>query len=268
MGDFIARQLPDHDIQLLFHRRVYERVGQFAELRYVHDYDYALRALLAGCSMAFLVGEKLLGYRLHGSNTIREKPLAAIEENMQLLLGWLPALSPVLDERRLFGLERQLKDLYRYTREEWLTAVHEHLQAREGELLPLIADRERWITERDHWIAERDQIITGQQGLLAQQQQWLADRDQWITDRDGWLAERDAVIRLHTEQLEQHARWVADRDQWITDRDGWLAERDALIRQLQQQRQELLDSRAFRLGQALLNPLRWCRQRFMEVSHA
>lgn len=220
------------------HRRVYERVGEFADLRYVHDYDYALRVLLAGFRVQFLAGEKLLGYRLHDTNTIREKPLAAIEENMRLLLNWLPSLHEVLNERRLLGLEIQLKDLYRYTGEEWLTVVHKRLLAREQELLPLIADRDRWI-------AERDRIIADMQQHLAQQQQWVADRD-------GWIAERDAMIR-------QQSVHLADRERWVVERDGWIAERDVLIRQLQQQQQELLASRAFRLGQALLNPLRRCK---------
>lgn len=229
-----------------FHRRVYAQVGEFADLRYVHDYDYALRVLLAGFRMQFLTGEKLLGYRLHDTNTIREKPLAAIEENMRLLLNWLPTLQGVLDEQRLGGLEIQLQDLYRYTREEWLTIVHQRLQAREQELFPLIADRDRWIAERDAIIANRDQCIADMQQHLSQQQQWIADRD-------GWIAERDALLR-------QQAAYLADRDRWIQERDGWIVERDTLIQQLHQQQQVLRDSRAFRLGEALLSPLRRCRQ--------
>ncbi|EIJ36074.1 glycosyltransferase family 2 protein [Thiothrix nivea] len=257
-----------------FHRRVYECVGEFADLRYVHDYDYALRVLLAGFQMRLLVGEKLLGYRLHGANTIRERPLAAIEENMRLLLSWLPALHEVLDEQRLQGLEIQLKDLYRYTGEEWLTVVHQRLLAREQELFPLISDRDGWIAERDAWVAERDAIIQQQAEHLAERDAWIAERDgmiadmqqhlieqqQWVCERDDWIAERDEMIRQQAEHLAERDRWVRDRDGWIAERDAWVAERDTIIRQLRGQQQALLDSRAFRLGQALLNPLRRCRQ--------
>ena len=251
-----------------FHRRVYTQVGGFAELRYVHDYEYALRIWLAGFKTRFLMGEKLLGYRLHDSNTIREKPLAAIEENMRLLLGWLPRLQRVLDWQRLRGLEIQLLDLYRYTREEWLTIVHQRLVAREQELFPLI-------TDRDGWIAERDAVISNLQQQLAQHREWLAEREHWvgerdgwilerdgyIAQRDGWIAERDAVIALQAQHLH-------DREQWVVERDGWIAERDTLIQQLQQQQQDLLASRAFRLGHALLNPLRRCKQWLTGGSHA
>ncbi|MDD5393352.1 MAG: glycosyltransferase [Thiothrix sp.] len=225
-----------------FHRRVYAQIGEFAELRYVHDYDYALRVLVAGFKLHFLAEEKLLGYRLHGSNTIREKPLAAIEENTRLLLNWLPCLHGLLDEQRLLGLQFQLQGLYRYTGEEWQTTVHRRLVAKEAELLPLIADR-------DAWIAERDQLIAALQHHLQQHQQWVADRDQWI-------GERDTII-------EQQTALLSDRERWLQDRDGWIAERDSLIRQLQQQQSELRNSRAFRLGESLLTPLRRFRQLFV-----
>ena len=250
------------------HRRVYTQVGGFAELRYVHDYEYALRVWLAGFKTRFLLGEKLLGYRLHDSNTIREKPLAAIEENMRLLLGWLPRLQRVLDWQRLRGLETQLQDLYRYTREEWQTVVHQRLRVREQELFPLIADR-------DGWIAERDQVIADLQQYLVQHQQWLAERDSWVSERNGWIAERDAVIQLQGKHLTERdaviqlqGQHLIERDRWVADRDGWIAERDTLIGELQQHYHAVLASRAFRLGEALLHPLRRCRQWFMGVGHA
>jgi glycosyltransferase involved in cell wall biosynthesis len=229
-----------------FHRRVYERVGEFADLRYVHDYDYALRVLEAGFQMQFLSGEKLLGYRLHGANTIREKPLSAIEENMRLLLGWLPCLHETFDEQRLQGLQIQLQDLYRYTREEWLTQVHRQVVVKEQELLPLIHDRNQWIAERDAWISERDEAIAALQQHLAEHQRWVADRDGWIAERDQMISGLQADMTLHR--------------QWIADRDGWIAERDSLIRLLQQQQHELRNSHAYRLGDRLLSPLRRVRQ--------
>ena len=53
---------------------------------------------------------------------------------------------------------------------------------------------------------------------------------------------------------------MRQRDQWIDERNGWIAERDSLIRQLQQQQFELRNSRAFRLGESVLSPLRYLRQ--------
>lgn len=52
----------------VMHRSLYERVGCFRNLRFVHDWDYALRALLAGPPV--ILEEALLSYRLHDRNTI------------------------------------------------------------------------------------------------------------------------------------------------------------------------------------------------------
>ena len=229
-----------------FHRRVYAQVGEFAALRYVHDYDYALRVWDAGFAMRFLAGDALLGYRLHGANTIREKPLAAIEENTRLLLGWLPCLETAWNAQRLQAVQAQLQGLYRYTGEEWLTTVHLRLVAKEQELLPLIADRDGWIAERD--------------ALIQQLQQHLAQYQQWLHERDGWIAERDDLIQQQGALLTERELWVRQRDHWIDERNGWIAERDSLIRQLQQQQFELRNSRAFRLGESVLSPLRYLRQ--------
>jgi glycosyltransferase involved in cell wall biosynthesis len=251
-----------------FTRAVYQQVGGFADWRYVHDYDYALRVWLAGFAMQFLTDEKLLGYRLHECNTIREKPLAAIQENMQLLLTYLPRCADVLNPARLRGMQIQLQDLYRYTNEEWLTVVHQRLVAKEQELLPLLADRESWIAERDAWIVERDQCIDGLQQHVQQQHAWLADRESWIAQRDAWITERDHIIDGLQQHVQQQQVWLADRERWISERDAWIAERDQLLRQAQQQQQQLLNSRAFRLGESLLAPLRRFRQLFMGVGYA
>ncbi|PZW48634.1 glycosyltransferase involved in cell wall biosynthesis [Humitalea rosea] len=55
----------------LFRRSLFERIGEFAALRYTHDLDFALRAVAFGHRIAMLE-TPLLRYRLHGSNTISE----------------------------------------------------------------------------------------------------------------------------------------------------------------------------------------------------
>ena len=251
-----------------FSRKVYQQVGGFDDWRYVHDYDYALRVWLTGFRLQFLSGEKLLGYRLHDRNTIREKPLAAIAENMQLLLAYLPRLAHALNPARLRGLQIQLQDLYRYTGEEWLTVVHQRLVQKEQELMPLIAEREQWIHERDVWIKERDQLIGDLQQNIRKQQTWIKERDSWIAERDEWLREREQIIQSLQQHVQHQQIWIADRDRWIAERDVWIVERDEKLYQAQQQYAQLLNSRAFRLGKSLLAPLRRIRQLFMGARYA
>jgi GT2 family glycosyltransferase len=53
-----------------FSRELYENVGKFSALRYTHDWDWALRA--SERVNPVRLGEVLVCYRVHGSNTIAE----------------------------------------------------------------------------------------------------------------------------------------------------------------------------------------------------
>lgn len=55
----------------LFPRALLQEIGGFAELRYAHDLDFALRALALGHGLV-LLDEALLRYRVHARNTIAE----------------------------------------------------------------------------------------------------------------------------------------------------------------------------------------------------
>ncbi len=263
-----------------FHRRVFEQLGGFSDLRYVHDYEYLLRLCRADFRLHCLWAFPGLKYRWHDSNTIREKPRLALHENIQLFIDYLPLMTEWLNQQRLAALHEHLSDLLAYHETEWRTEIHARLLTKEQELFPLIVDRDAWIKERDT--------------LIQQQQQWLADRDawiqerdtvisqqqQWIKDRDAWIQERDAVIRQLQDLSALQQSWITDRDHWIADRDHWLAERDGLIAVQQAQlterdhwladkehyisclireRDALQQSRAYRLGRALLKPLRLSR---------
>ncbi len=59
-------------------RETYDRYGPFRPLRYCHDWDFALRVLLAG--RARLIEAPLIEYRVHGDNTIRENLPAMVYE--------------------------------------------------------------------------------------------------------------------------------------------------------------------------------------------
>jgi glycosyltransferase involved in cell wall biosynthesis len=56
----------------VFRRSLLDRIGLFAPLRYAHDLDFLLRALVHGERFALLLEEQLLSYRIHSANTIKE----------------------------------------------------------------------------------------------------------------------------------------------------------------------------------------------------
>jgi len=71
---------------LFMSRQAMETVGGFAALRYLHDYDYIFRLLNAFPeSVVYLDDEKLLQYRLHGSNTLSEAAVVGREQDLGII---------------------------------------------------------------------------------------------------------------------------------------------------------------------------------------
>lgn len=216
----------------VFRRSWLEVVGDLRDLRYVHDYEWLLRGLIKDRRLAWL-DAPLLHYRLHASNTISERPLAANQECGSMLRALVPQLlgANAIERMRLEHLAAQWARIEQFQGEIWATLRHEALVAKEAELLPLLARQAEWIAERDGWIAERDG--------------WIAERDGWITERDGWIAERDG--------------WIAERNGWIAERDARIVAGEAALEFCLKEKALLESSTSYRLGRKLTAPARWLR---------
>ncbi len=71
------------------------QVGDFAPLRYLHDYDYIFRVLLARQDRTvYLHDEKLLFYRIHGGNTLSEAAIIGREQDKSVIRRYLLAKCP------------------------------------------------------------------------------------------------------------------------------------------------------------------------------
>jgi glycosyltransferase involved in cell wall biosynthesis len=70
----------------LVHRTLWERLGGFAPYRYVHDYDFLLRAATM-CPSRVVYAPELrdVRYRIHASNTIAENTERALAERADML---------------------------------------------------------------------------------------------------------------------------------------------------------------------------------------
>lgn len=76
-------------------REAVQKVGGFSPLRYLHDYDYIFRVLLAWPEQVrFLHEESLLFYRIHGSNTISEAAIIGREQDKAVIRKYLLARMP------------------------------------------------------------------------------------------------------------------------------------------------------------------------------
>ncbi len=95
------------------------RVGGFAPLRYLHDYDYIFRVMLAyPGKVVCLHDQKLLYYRLHGDNTLSEAAVTGREQDKAVIRKYLlerlpvplrPLVASGVD--RLVELEKELMEV-------------------------------------------------------------------------------------------------------------------------------------------------------------
>ena len=97
------------------------QVGPFAPIRYLHDYDFVFRLLLAAERQTrYLDDEQLLKYRIHSGNTLGEAAVIGREQDREIIRRYLFARLP--DEARpyaqagidrLVALEHELLDVRR-----------------------------------------------------------------------------------------------------------------------------------------------------------
>jgi hypothetical protein len=131
----------------LSHRR---RVGAFAPLRYLHDYDYIFRLLLA-CpgGVRYLHDRVLLHYRIHGGNTLKQGEIVAREQDQALIRRY--ALLGMTDETSRRRAETALARLAELDSE--LHAIRG--QARWGRLQPLARGAHRLLFPRRSPISKK-----------------------------------------------------------------------------------------------------------------
>ena len=92
---------------MMFSRRLWQRIGGFQSLRYCHDLDFLLSALTVGKVM-FDRDMPHIRYRVHGSNTIKEE-LARVQVEIAAvlavnLLGESPAYTSNASLKRLHAI--------------------------------------------------------------------------------------------------------------------------------------------------------------------
>ena len=104
---------------LFMTREAAAEVGKFCSLRYLHDYDFIFRMMLAFPDQVhYLSDEKLLSYRIHGGNTLGEAAITGREQDQEVIRKYM--LARVSDEMksiveagsdRLVELEQELNNV-------------------------------------------------------------------------------------------------------------------------------------------------------------
>ena len=67
---FLEKNLAISTGNLAIHRELFKKIGYFRSLKYMHDWDFALRAILE--TEPVYVAEPLYGYRTHGTNSFSQ----------------------------------------------------------------------------------------------------------------------------------------------------------------------------------------------------
>jgi glycosyltransferase involved in cell wall biosynthesis len=80
---------------MLFTKDLYRKLGGFRDLRWCHDWDFALRACLEG--KATFLAHPLTKYRVHATNTIKEN-LPHVDGEVVRLFAWLLEDYPWIDK--------------------------------------------------------------------------------------------------------------------------------------------------------------------------
>lgn len=80
---------------LFMTRIAVEKTGNFTSLRYLHDYDYIFRLMLA-CpdKVVYMHAEQLLYYRIHGGNTLSEAAITGREQDLQVIEKYMLEVLP------------------------------------------------------------------------------------------------------------------------------------------------------------------------------
>jgi glycosyltransferase involved in cell wall biosynthesis len=104
---------------LFMRKQAVDKTGEFASLRYLHDYDYIFRLMLKfPDSVHYLDDEKLLYYRIHGGNTLSEAAITGREQDLHVIEKYM--LKRLPDEYRqiaktgtdrLRQLEREINEV-------------------------------------------------------------------------------------------------------------------------------------------------------------
>jgi glycosyltransferase involved in cell wall biosynthesis len=99
---------------LFMTRQAVEKTGQFTSLRYLHDYDYIFRLMLA-CpnQVEYMQDDTLLYYRIHGGNTLSEAAITGREQDLEVIEKYMLASLPEECQQRARTGSNRLRQLER-----------------------------------------------------------------------------------------------------------------------------------------------------------
>ena len=232
----------------VFPRKLLEKIGEFSDLRYTHDWEWALRA--SATEAPLWLREELVDYRVHPTNTLAEDDVwRHVHENAYIQTLALRQHHPELDATTACTALLRNRSLHPVSTLSFLVAAA-HLPdpdalralARQTDgnwFLPALA-RTSGLDERillsARSLSEQQAALTAQAALIdergatiEQMSNTIAERDICIAAQAKLVEERGEALSAQATMLEQ--RWAAMEHMGheIRQRDIAIAERDVTI---------------------------------------
>lgn len=233
-GWLLSSNLAISTSNFLFPRSLFERVGSFANLRYTHDWDWALRASVQLPPM--WLRETLLEYRVHPANTLAEDDVwRHVHENAYIQTLALGGSLEGLDARQACTALLHNASLHPAATLAFLVAAR-RLPQPEALQAFTRPDGGQWFLPgmaRDCGLDPRiflsARTLSNQQQALEAQAALIEERWDTIQRMSETIAQRDASIAAQARLIEERADTIAHMGQEIAHRDEAIAAQARLL---------------------------------------
>lgn len=200
----------------MFRRDLVRKIGGFRDFRYVNDLAFLFRALrYTRCAF---VDEPLLQYRVHSTNTIRERGVSGTDRDFLYELSWVAGLflddNPDMDRLDLHRLFSVLHDTHPITQETVLQCLM--LQKRgigfnDGKIflddyIKRNMEQQAYfvrIQEDIGKVMEANQKLSEEQSVLWGNYSELVGRHENLTDRHRFLKEQHDSLSQHSAEQDR-----------------------------------------------------------------
>ncbi len=259
-----------------FSRTLANKVGDFAPLRYTHDWDWALRA--QECTSPIWIREGLLGYRVHAANTLSEDDVwRHIHENSHVQARALLTLSiesgaeyaafqtclALLKNESFHPLPLLFYLIHRLAGVP--NSRMEELTSGQGGtwLMRKIAETSAYpegIFHSVRQLAEREQAIEAQERLIEERFEIIERMNSEVANRDQVIASQADLIEERWRAMKHMTQEIANRDQVIASQADLIEERFEIIERMNS---EVANRDQVIVGQADLIEERWRAMKHM-----
>ncbi|WP_346288570.1 glycosyltransferase [Zoogloea sp.] len=273
-GWLLSSNLAISTSNFLFPRSLFDRIGSFANLRYTHDWDWALRA--SAQLPPVWLRETLLEYRVHPANTLAEDDVwRHVHENAYIQALALGGSLEGLDARAACTALLHNSSLHPAATLAFLVAARrlprqDELQAftqpTGGQwFLPGMArdcglDPRIFLSART--LSNQQQALAAQAALIEERWDTIQRMSESIAQRDASIAAQARLVDERAATMDHMGKEIAHRDEAIAAQARLLEERYAAMEEMSQrilQQQGIIATQQFHIDKLQAHP--WNRFR-------